>query len=61
MVINEVFGYLCKSKKFEEEEIQLDILLGYDYSGEDDYLYGELKGNIMVVIDSLFFKCKVVF
>lgn len=61
MAINEALGYLRKNKKFEEEEIQPDISLGHDHSGEDDYLYGELKGNIMAAIDSLPPKCKAVF
>jgi len=61
MAINEALGYLRKNKKFEEEEINPDISLGQDYSGEDDYLYNELQGNIMAAIESLPPKCKTVF
>ena len=61
MAVNEALGHLRKNKKYREEELDSNVSLGTDRSGEDQYMHGELQSHVTKAINSLPPKCRAVF
>jgi RNA polymerase sigma-70 factor (ECF subfamily) len=61
MAINEALGYLRRNKRFQQEELDTNMNMGTDRSGEEQFMAGELQQQVTQAIDCLPPKCRAIF